>query len=300
MRFALALTLFPVLAGCAHAEAPSGLGPGRYVETISSGGLQRRFIMDIPRSYDRITPVPVVVVLHGWTDSAALAERGTRMAEEGEAQGFVSVFPDGVNNAWNAGFIDLTGKRPNDVQFLSDLYDHLEKEIHLDPKREYLCGHSNGAFMTNFAGSKLAIRLAAIGVVAGTIGASGKQIPPPTGPVSAILIHGKKDEWVGYDSQSKALLLGIGAEKSAQWWAQEDGCAESPKTTTSPDGNVTTELFSGGKGGTEVELVSIRNGHHKWPGGYSPDRLGNEEQETETGVNAADLLWSFFKAHPKS
>jgi polyhydroxybutyrate depolymerase len=89
-------------------------------------------------------------------------------------------------------------------------------------------------------------------------------------------------------------LHDVGAMESAKWWATRDGCSITPSETTSPNGNVITDTFSGGKNGTEVTLISIANGVHDWPGG-----LTRQGPETTTGVNAADLIWDFFVAHPK-
>jgi polyhydroxybutyrate depolymerase len=288
------------LASCASAQPTHGLGAGRYVEKIPLGAISRSFILDVPASYRPNTPIPVVVVLHGWTATAALAEKYTGMQVEGESQGFVTVFPDGIGKGWNAGYINLTGQNPNDVQFIGAVLDRVETELDIDKNREYVCGHSNGAFMANYLGAELSSRLAAIGSVAGTIGVKDKTIPAPDSPISVILIHGRQDSMVAYGPDSKALLRGVGAEKSAEWWAQMDGCSPAPATTATDNGNVVTELFSGGKGDAAVELVSIGNGSHSWPGGWQFDTNGKPVRETATGVDAADLIWKFFKAHPKS
>jgi polyhydroxybutyrate depolymerase len=308
-QFCYALTklspaiLLVLLASCAPARQNPAHAASRTIESISEGADTRSFIVDVPSPYDAKKPIPVVVVLHGWTATAALAEVYTEMKREAESQGFIAVFPDGIGKGWNAGFINLTGRKgaePNDVKFISDVLDHLEKEFNIDRAREYVCGHSNGAFMTNYIGAKLSGRLAAIGSVAGTIGSKTENIPDPDSPISVILIHGKRDNMVAYKVGDKALYTGVGAEESAEWWAQKDGCSPSPTTTTSKDGNVTIERFGGGKGDVEVELVSISNGAHSWPGGWTADANGHPMRETSTGVNAADLLWEFFKAHPKS
>ena len=272
------------------------------MEHVKSGDLDRTFFLHVPPGYDGLKPIPVVVVLHGWTASAEMAEVYTRMAEEGDAKGFATAFPEGAGNAgaqgWNAGFMNLSGvNNIDDVGFIAKILDQVEGELNVNRKREYVCGHSNGAFLSNFIGSRLANRIAAIGSVAGTIGVGNKDIPEPVGPVSVILIHGKKDTMVAYGKGSHALLNGVGAEDSARWWAQRDGCSLVPAVTQNP--NVTYTLYSGGKSGTEVELVSIANGSHSWPGGYHFDDNHQPALETETGVSAADLLWSFFMAHPK-
>lgn len=220
------------------------------------------------------------------------------MAAKAEEKGYVAVFPDGLGQiqGWNAGFIDLTGLKPDDAAFVNDTIDDVERRVGIDPDRVYVCGHSNGAFLANYVGAKLGGRLAAIGSVAGTVGlqtpSGPKTIPDPGAPVSAILIHGRRDTTVPYDNTVQGLLKTVTAPDSAKWWEQRDGCNPIPQITKSPNGNVETELFTGGKNGTEVELVSIGNGTHNWPGGLTMDG-----PETATGVDAADLLFAFFDAH---
>jgi len=297
------IALLFALAGIVHAQSPLPAGKGHYVENITSGGVQREFIVDVPTAYDGKTPMPVVVVLHGYTTTDALAERYTRMAEEGEKDSFIAVFPQGLGKTgylgWNVGWLDPTGKGADEVKFVSDALDYVEKAVKIDTDREYVCGHSNGAFLAELVGSQLGNRVAGIAAVAGTPGTAKKQIPPAVAPVNVLLIHGMADSMVAYGSDSKALVMGIGAKEAAKWWAGQDGCGPVPETTTSSDGNVITDLYSAGKGDTAVELVSIKNGTHTWPGGWGRDSNGQPQQETTTGVDAASLIWSFFKAHPK-
>lgn len=299
-RFSLAVAV--ALVACAHGHAQRARAPGRYVEQLRSGSYERSYILHVPSSYDGSRPIPLVVVLHGWTASGALAEIYTRMADEGDAHGFATVFPDGLGSkglqGWNAGFVNLSGSADvDDVRFVSDLLNQVERELNIDKNREFVCGHSNGAFLANDVAARLANRLAAFGSVSGTIGVAGKTIPYPVAPISGILIHGTSDSMVAYGPNSHALFRGLGAEKSAKWWAREDGCSMQP--VVSRQGNAVTELFRNGRNGTEIELVTILKGTHSWPGGYFYGPNHEPELETATGVNAADQLWEFFQGHPR-
>jgi polyhydroxybutyrate depolymerase len=256
----------------------------------------------VPPGYDGATPIPVVVVLHGWSANAEEAEVYTQMAKEGDANGFATIFPDGTGSpgmkGWNAGFINLSGRDSvDDVGFVNDALDRAERELNVDKREEFVCGHSNGAFLANLIGAKLSRRVAAIGSVAGTIGLGGKEIPDAVGPISVILIHSIDDRMVSYGPGHRALLSGVGAQDSAKWWAKEDGCSLTP--SVSDLGAATRALYTGGLDGTEVELVSVLHGSHNWPGGYFVDPDRRPALETQSGVNAADLLWDFFKSHPK-
>jgi polyhydroxybutyrate depolymerase len=48
--------------------------------------------------------------------------------------------------------------------------------------------------------------------------------------------------------------------------------------------------------GRAVALYLIKDNGHAWPGGQRGSRLGDEPS---TALNATDLIWTFFEAHPK-
>jgi polyhydroxybutyrate depolymerase len=283
-----------------HAAAWAGGAVVRTVNTVSVGGTERTYILRIPAKVNAAKPAPLVIVLHGWTASGELAEIYTKMAEKADEAGFIVAFPNGTAPGkalgWNTGFLNLGKSGVDDFAFMETLVKDISAKAKVDPKQVYLCGHSNGAMMSHAAGSKLSRLFAAIGVVAGTIGLDQAKppilMPQPQGPVSVIIVHGQKDPTVGYDHSAKALLVGVSAPDSASFWAKANGC-QGPKTLLD-DANAKIELWSKGRAGTEVKLVTVKNGTHDWPGGVS--RSG---PETTSKVNAADLLWDFFSKHRK-
>ncbi len=307
----LPIILLPFVAAACTAAAPEARqapakAPGRYVETVTAEGKARKYILRVPKGYDGTKPVPVVMVLHGWTGSADAAELYTRMGEKADKEGFVAVFPDGLGNpglqGWNVGWINLTGINPgpDDVSFLTSVLDQVEKEVTFDKNREYIVGHSNGAFMANLMGSKLSGRLAAIASMAGSVGLNPeKEIPAPEEPISVLLLHGKADRMVAYEAGANALLKSIGAVESAKFWAKADGASETPTTTKSADGKVETDRYTGGKKGTEVVLVSVEGAPHDWWGGLGRSSEGKPVEVPTYGAPVADLVWDFFRTHPK-
>lgn len=295
MRLFPALLVFG-LTSCSYAKVD--LEPGSYDRSIKVGGIERHYILRVPPAYTG-KPLPIVMLLHGWTASAKLVELYTNFGAKADKEGFILLSPDGLGQlqGWNTGFLNLGQKGVDDVSFLSAALDAAEKEIKVDLRRVYVVGHSNGAMMAYVLGSKLSQKIAAIGIVAGMIGfdqgTNLARVDPPSSPVSAIILHGRKDPTVAYDHTTKALLgNGYSAPDSAAFWAKADGIVGSPVRTSKGD-NVDIDDWK--KGGIEVELISIRNGGHDWPGG-----LGNGGAETKTGVDAAGLIWTFLKAHPKA
>lgn len=273
--------------------------PGRYVKTIQEGDTERSYILRVPRQYDGKTKLPLVLLFHGWETNAASAERYTLFGAKSDEAGFILVIPDGTEGrgdkeGWNAGFVNLGKAKADDVKLAGDLLDQVEKDLLVDENRVYVVGHSNGAMMTYSVGAHLSDRIAAIAVVSGTVGASGKHVPDPKGPVSAIIFHGKADPSVPYDRTTTGIVKeGVPAPESAKWWAEKDGCGPAEETTKD-GGNVIIEDYKNGKNGTEVEFITIVNGLHGWPSGGTW-----QGPETKTHVPATDLIWEFFKAHPK-
>jgi polyhydroxybutyrate depolymerase len=277
--------------------------PGRYYQSMISGARLRKYLLLIPRKYDSSRAIPLVVVLHGFSADARTATFQSLLARKAEQEGFILAAPEGLGKpqGWNVGFFDLTGAgHPDDVGFIGNLIDQVKSEVGVDSRNVFVVGHSNGAMLAHLVGSRLGDKVAAICAVSGTIGLPGasgakmKQIPPPVAPVSVLIIHGKQDATVAYDRTHPAILTGVSAPNAAKWWATQNRCSRTALHSVSPNRNVETDLYEFGWQGVEVKLVSIRNGTHDWPGGWSL-----EGHETRTGVNATDLIWDFFRDHPK-
>lgn len=278
------------------------LKPGRYEESLDEAKLKRPYILNIPKQADGKAKLPLVVVLHDWTGSAVAAESYTQMELKSTKAGFVAAFPEGTARGWNTGFKNLGADGAEDVNFIDHVISDVARQTPIDPKRIFLVGHGNGGMMAYVAGARLAQRVAAIGVVEGTLGfdrgeAKG-EAPRPATPVSAIIIHGKLDPNVPYDHgsglpQPALMPNAMSAIDSATEWARFDAITNLPKTLDSKNPNVQILDWRGAN--VEVELITILNGTHAWPGG-----IGISGPEVKSGINAADIIWTFLVAHPKS
>lgn len=290
MRLAYALCILP-LFGFSCTPLPSTkphVDPGRYVKSIKEGDLTRSYVLRVPKAYDNKTKLPVVVLLHGWTGSADDVETRTRFGIKADQEGFILAVPDGTEGignlkGWNCGFLNLGVPKADDVKFVGDILDATEKDLFVDTDRVFVAGHSNGAMMAYDLGAKLSDRIAAIAVVSGTIGTDKEHVSEPATPVSAIIFHGRKDDTVPYDATSKGLIACTAAPDSAKWWADRDGCKPASHSSSN-GGNVVVDDYTDGRNSSEVELVSIGDGGHAWP---------------KLAVAATDMIWDFFKAHPK-
>lgn len=307
-RFAIAAlaalaALALLAAGCARTAsdppgaAGSAVPKGQSSETVEVGGLTRTFHVYLPPSLPLSAPVPLVVFLHGGYGSGTQAERSYGWDAEADRQGFVVVYPDGLDHAWNAGG-GCCGKpaaeHVDDVAFVSDVVTTLERKLPIDPRRVYATGISNGGIMSYELACDTTI-FAAIGPDSATLLGS---CPSPA-RISVIHVHGTADTRIPYEGgegSGSAHIDGPSVPSVVAGWEKVDGCG-TPAVTTS--GSVTTSVASCPEG-RAVELITIAGAGHQWPGGVSKPVLQRLLQldPPSTAIDATSTIWTFFAAHP--
>jgi polyhydroxybutyrate depolymerase len=258
-------------------------GPGRYGGEVASGGLLRRFVLVVPETAPR--PAPLVIVFHGFMGSPAEVEEGTGMTRVAEEHGFVVAYPEGYGRprSWRSD----PRRGDLDVVFTRDLVALLDEALGIDGARVYAAGMSNGGGMA----ARLACDAAdLVAAVAGVAGAYFIGDCAPVRPVPVILFHGDADPIVPYEGWGR-LLPAI--EDWAGEWATRNGC-EALRTFEAVTRDVTASRWIGCAADAQVVLYTVVNGHHGWPGS---DRTGPWLGSTDS-VDASELLWEFFSAHP--
>jgi polyhydroxybutyrate depolymerase len=268
--------------------------PGSFPGTLTSGGLERQYILRVPISYTGEDAMPLVLNLHGHGSNAVEQAVYSGLPAKGEEEGFIVVTPQGtgVEPHWN--FTTVEAGAPNDVAFISDLLDTLETELCIDPSRVYAAGYSAGAAMSATLACFLSDRIAAIAPVAGLYFFPGC---PSVRPVSVIAFNGTDDKLVPFEGGpvSNSALRVPPVEDSLQQWAEHDGCASGPQDQRVSD-QVRLRRYDDCSEGATVELYAVEGGGHTWPGAaIDLPLLGATTHE----ISATDLIWAFFEAHPK-
>ncbi len=313
----LLLTAAAVAVGTApFSAARSGLTTSE-VRSISFGGRERMFRIHVPSLSGRATPVPLVLILHGGGGTGDGMERLTlggfnRLADR---EGFVAVYPDGVERHWNdgRGNQQYRAQRDNidDVGFIAALIAGLSETLPIDRRRVYATGISNGGLMSLRLARELADRIAVIAPVAASMSEQITQMRAPARPISVLLIAGTADPLVPYQGGEIGFIGFRGGQKIGKvvsvaetitYWSTFNRCPPAPAITMEPDRNpqdgtrVRREAHGPCREGTEVMLYAIEGGGHTWPGGqqYLPERIVGR---TSKDIDANEVIWSFFKRH---
>ncbi len=294
----------PVPAPTALAE-PRPAEAGTNQRKLAFGGRERSYELHIPPAYDGVTLLPVVLVFHGGGGNANNAINQTHFDRVADANGFVAVFPNGsgplrrILLTWNAG--NCCGyaveNAVDDVGFVRALIAELTATLAIDPRRVYATGLSNGAMMSYLLGCEAADLIAAIAPVAGALNVPGCA---PASPLSLIAFHGDADTAVPYAGGTPEVQpdrrdrVDSSVAYSTGFFAALAGCDGQPASSRS--GGIVHDVWGGCDGGRGVELYTVIDGGHAWPGG-EPGFAGSDKPTDE--IDASELIWAFFAAHPK-
>lgn len=278
-------------APLAGACAPDAEVPETGLRTITSGGMERSFLLHVPTGYDR-APTALVLNFHGFTSSPTDQEYFSVMSEAADREGFAVAYPQGTGlpASFNAGLCcgDAVQQEVDDVAFTADLIDAVAAELCLDPARVYSTGLSNGGFMSYRLACELADRIAAIAPVAGVMGieecAPGRAVP-------VLHFHGTADALVPFDGGGVTGFPSV--EDTVAAWAERDGCTGEPQVSFE-QGDALCRRWDSCDQGAAVELCVIDGGGHTWPGGRVPAVAG----KTSEDLVATGRMWEFFRDHP--
>jgi polyhydroxybutyrate depolymerase len=310
-RFFLPLLLCIFSAGACALEA------GDHDVRLRVSGLDRHYVVVVPKVTSR-TPLPAVVLnFHGAGANAREQQKYSRMDLAAAREGFIAVYPDGTGPVrdrfltWNAGACcgSAQAAQVDDVAFVRALLDDLEKRIAYDRARVYATGLSNGAMMSYRLAAEMADRIAAIAPVAGAMVLSRIA---PSRPVPVLHIHSVDDGRALYEgglAAPFAAMLGNSrvlhppVEEKLAEWARVNGCSgalvpgERREWKVSTEGSLHAALRLGYTGcKAETALWKLSGAGHVWPGGildYLPWLLGPGTRV----IDASEEAWRFFSRH---
>ncbi len=264
--------------------------------SIVSSGLEREYLLYVPRSYDRSRPAPLVISMHGGAMWPAAEEETSQWNRVADEYGFLVVYPSGVSGdgprAWDAG---AGPGLIRDVRFISELIDTLMASYNIDPSRVYADGLSNGGGMAFVLSCTLSNRIAAVGVVAPAIFLPWGSCTDRRA-IPMIAFHGTADPVVPYRGGTSwvAPIVFPNIPAWTEKWAKRDRCAPNPVDSAVAE-DVTRREYTSCADGAAVVLYTVLKGGHTWPGGGPlPEWFVGT---TSNSIDATGEMWSFYSKH---
>jgi polyhydroxybutyrate depolymerase len=258
----------------------------------------RPYGLKVPAGYDGGHPVPLVVLLHGYTANGATQASYFGLIAEADKGGFLLAYPDGTrdrlgNRFWNAtdACCDFFRSGVDDVAYLDAVIDEVAARYPVDPARLFVVGHSNGAFMAHRYACDRSDKVAAIVTLAGMQWKDESRCGASS-PVSVLHVHGRNDMTINYEGGSTPSGVYPGAVETVGDWAQKDGCNGSLAATgrkldlerAIPGDETAEEAYSGCPAGTGIGLWTIEGGGHV----------------PAFNDHWAEAIWAFMATHPKA
>ncbi len=289
------------------------LGPTTLsAETIKVGRTTRHYTAQLPE----LKLAPLVIVLHGNTQTGADMVTRTAWPAVAKRENFAVVFPDGLNHSWadlrpnnlRAGRVPPHGT--DDVAFVTRLVEKFVADGSADPKRIYVTGISNGGAMTMTLICKRADLFTAAASVVMNLTEQSASLCRPSRPVPMLMMNGTADPLIPYNGgrgTSRFAVDGFwSADKTLAFWRKTNGCDAKATTTDltdidTADRSTVTRIESNCPAGRDVVLYRINDGGHRMPGSADArfPRLANTFLGPQNhDIDGAETIWAFFKKFP--
>ncbi|XGV99983.1 MAG: PHB depolymerase family esterase [Leptolyngbya sp. BL-A-14] len=293
MAIAIGLAACQVPSGKQESSSPSDAASaaqpvklGDTTGALSHEGQQRTYHLYTPKSYRADRPVPLVLAFHGYGSQGKDLANGSGFNEIAEQNGFIVVYPDGIDRRWNPLHKFLTGV--DDVGFVPALIDHIKRTRSIDARRVYAVGVSNGGFLVQGLACEPSSQIAAFATVVATLPSQLQNSCKPPTPVPMLMINGTDDRKVPWQGGNLGYGSILSVPGTIDFWQRHNNCAASAQVKQLTGDRVEIARYPNCKGGAEVELVTLKGVGHVWPRGGSG---------TSSLINGSKEIWTFFQRH---
>jgi poly(hydroxyalkanoate) depolymerase family esterase len=309
----------PGLPGGGPVQPPTGgmagALPGHYFSgAFSNAAGTRNYLGYVPSGYKQGAALPLVVALHGCTQSADTLRQQTKFDDLAEAKKFIVVYPEQPSSAnplscWNWFNPADMQRGTGEPSIIAGITDWVEQHYSVDVQRTYLAGFSAGGAMAAVMGATYPDKYAAIGVGSG-IQYGGSDLDPTAAghaayqamggfarPMPIVIFQGGKDDIVPPANADKLVK---------QWQTTADQADDGAVNGSVPTAPVKTlEAQSAGGQSFTVTRYNDRHGQeflqywlvpdmsHAWSGGCSCTAYSDPAGPEETVA-----MYDFFASHP--
>jgi poly(hydroxyalkanoate) depolymerase family esterase len=277
--------------------------------TFTNDAGSRPYKLYVPSGYRAGELVPLIVMLHGCTQSPDDFAAGTRMNEIAEERNALVVYPGqtgaaNMQKCWNWFSKSDQGRGTGEPSLIAGITRKVMADYTVDPTRVYVAGLSAGGATAAIMGKAYPELYAAIAVHSGLACGSAHDMPsafaamrqgvpgkiddpgPRTRVIPAIVFHGDQDTTVNRRNGDFVV-------------AQATGISQLKKHVEEarvPGGHAYTRtVHTCASGHPVIEQWVIQGASHAWAGG-SP--LGSYTDPR--GPDATKEMMRFFLEHPRT
>lgn len=202
---------------------------------------------------------------------------------------FIVVFPQGIDNAFNAGGCCADTHNLDDEQFARAIVENVARENCVDLDQVFATGWSNGAYMSFYLACRASDIFSAIAPVGGLIGIDPWDDCIPENPPRILMFHEILDPDVDYCG---AYPEYTGAEELVALFAEKQGCSADKVGISYENGEVICRSHLNCPAGKNATLCTITRSYpsHSWPGAESDvaSEIGTQD------IQGTEQIWSFF------
>ena len=300
----------------------STAAPGRqFSSTFSGSGEAINYTGYVPTSYHEGNAVPLVVSLHGCTESAAEFRQLTRWDQLAEARGFIVVFPEQTqrNNylrCWNWFQSAHMQRASGEPALIAGITQWVQQRYSIDTRRTYVDGFSAGGAMSSVmaatypdlyaaaaigSGCEYAASVTCVGRRSSDPGSAGQKAASAMGsharPMPVIVFHGDQDTTVPATNADQLVSQWETTDDLVDDGAKNGSIAAQPTKVTRgqvPNGRFYTVRSYSDRHGKELIQYWLVNGMgHAWSGGCGCARYSDP-----SGPDATGAMYAFFTNHP--
>ncbi|HMJ34295.1 MAG TPA: PHB depolymerase family esterase [Baekduia sp.] len=275
----------------------------------------------VPSTYKAGTAVPLVVALHGCTETADVFRQLTRWDALAEAKGFIVVFPQQSHSGnnlecWNFFQQAHMARDQGEPALIAGITQWVQQHYTVDPHRIYVNGLSAGGAMASVMAATYPDLYAAAGIGSGceyaaTAACAGYKSADPVAAgqqaYQAMGSHARPMPVILFEGDQDTTVPPVNAQQLVQQWQvtddYADGGGKDGSVPVQPTA-VTHGTSSGGQGYTvttysdrdEGELMQswlVAGMGHAWSGG-----CGCQQYSDPAGPDETAAMYTFFMAHP--
>jgi poly(hydroxyalkanoate) depolymerase family esterase len=256
---------------------------GEFLEhTFSSAVGSRKYKVYTPTGCSTASsePVPMIVMLHGCTQSPDDFAAGTRMNALADQHGFVVVYPAQPANAnaqkcWNWFRSEDQARDSGEPALIAGITRQIARSHGVDDRRIFVAGMSAGAAMAVVLGATYPDLFTAVGAHSGLPYRAAHDLPSAfsamhgiaapdratSKAIPTIVFHGDKDHTVAAGNAAEIAARASESHPSAPLRRQ-------PTTDTAAGGRKYTRTdYFDESGRVQVEHWNVHGAGHAWSGG---------------------------------